>query len=67
MTFDRIIVFAAGVFGTLALVRGFRTGDASGDGRIRRDEKPALYWSLALMAVAIVASFFYFGIFWDRL
>ena len=67
MTFDRIIVFAAAVFGTFALVRGFRTGDASGDGRIRRDEKPVLYWSLAVIAVAIVASFFYFAIFWDRL
>lgn len=63
--FERVILVVAGLVGLFHVVRGFRNRAAVEDGRIRRDERPVLYWTLMTLAVLAVGIFFYFAVFGD--
>jgi hypothetical protein len=62
---ERVILIAGGLYGLFHVVRGFRNRAAVEDGRIRRDERPVLYWTLMALAVLMVGIFFYFAAFGD--
>lgn len=67
MAIDRMIVTVGAFVGAFQIWRGIRSGAAAADGRIRRDERTVLYWSLLAAAVLIVGGFFYAALFWESL
>jgi len=62
MAIERVILSVAGLVGLFQIWRGLRTGAASEDGRIRRDDRPILYWLLLAAAASIVGVVFYFAV-----
>jgi len=59
----RLILIVGGCVGLFQIWRAIATGAASESGKIRREERPLLYWSLMALAGLIVAVFFYFAAF----
>ena len=57
----RLVLIVAGRVGLFQIWQGFATGAASE--KIRRDQRPVLFWSLMCLAAFITAFFFYFAAF----
>jgi hypothetical protein len=65
MSIERVILAVGGVVGVSQIWRAIRTGSASEGGRIRREDRPILFWTLVAVAAIIVGIFFYFAAFGD--
>jgi hypothetical protein len=60
-----IVGLAATAFGAFVLIRMLRKGGASADGEgFRRDEQPALFWTIFSAGVFIECGFLYLTFFY---
>jgi len=58
-----IVGLAVGTFGLFVVGRMIVLGGASADGQgFRRDEQPAIYWTIVAIGCAIVCGLFYIAI-----
>jgi hypothetical protein len=58
---SRVVLIVGGCVGLFQVWQGFATGAASE--KIRRDERPFLFWSLMCLATFIAGVFLYFAAF----
>jgi hypothetical protein len=63
MAIEGVILVVGGLVGLFQIWTGIRTGAASD--RIRREDRPILFWTLVALGAVIVGVFFYFAAFGD--
>ena len=57
-----MVYFAIAVFGVIVIIRMLLLGGATADGQgLRRDENPAVYWSILSIAVIVDLLLLYFA------
>ncbi len=59
----RLVLIVAGCVGLFQIWQGLVRGAASESGKIRRDERPVLFWALLSLAGLTAGAFFYFAAF----